>query len=354
LAVDAFQSREIMAVISSILEGQLREQFDTVIMGDREVLVNCDWCPRLGKGEDGSGVSARGHLSLNFDKNVGRCHRCGFSIANLRKYLLKKHIVAPYRGVQERLKDDEPRKAEYREQVIRLPAGCLPISGDDRQSWSFAESLYEKNISPEQIVAAQVHYATDGKAAGYCVFPFFEDEELVYWQGRAAWQQLLDNPRTKKRNPFDETIMGKSSWLYGVDDCTVGGDLFLCEGTLDRISLHDFVREELGPQAAAVSLQGTSLGFPSEGDHWLNTQFGKIIALEPRSICVLFDPDAYQVARRLADELQQCGFNAYAGRMPDHRDPNEAALDPDALRTAIQRGQDALSLDSDLAEAPYL
>lgn len=234
---------------------------------------------------------------------------------------------------------DAESAADYKDQKVILPRGCFPISADDEDSWEFADSLYDKLITPEELVAANCHYAIEGKCAGYVIFPFYEDEELVYWQGRAVWPELANDPGKRKLNPRDEELpsgLGKGCWLYGVDSATSGGEIFLCEGTLDRMTLHSHVQKERGPQAYACSLQGTSLTYPTTDRHWLNSQFGKITALEPSSVCVLFDPDAHAKAQKLALELRKCGLPAYAGKCPDHRDPNELADHPHLLSSAIQ------------------
>ena len=183
-------------------------------------------------------------------------------------------------------------------------------------------------------------YADYGRFAGYVWFPFYEDNDLVYWQGRAAWPELDQNPKKRKMNPYEnEAPLGKSCWLYGVDDATVGGEAFLCEGALDRITLHDFVQREIGPHAYACSLQGVTMKINDTKRHPLNTQIGKLYCLAPQRICVLFDGPkgpgdrgATEKAEALARELCRCGFHAYAGRL-QHGDPNENG--DEALRVAI-------------------
>jgi hypothetical protein len=338
-----------MSAVSSIILEQLRAHFDVVIPGEREIKVRCPMCVHRGMGEDGSGRSAPGHLSLNFEKNVAWCHRCGYAVGSLRRWLRNRHfdiedvVMSPSRGRMDRDQFSfagEEAPLRLIEQELKVPVGCSFIDESDRTSWPFAESLLDKNITWEQIVHHNLQYSIDGRLAGYVMFPFFEDEVFVYYQGRATWKELTDDPSKSKYNPSNkEAPLGKTSWLYGVDDAIVGGDMFICEGTLDRITLHDFVQADIGPNAFAVSLQGTSLGM--SGDvHPLNTQFGKIVALQPRIIGVLFDgpkqagdKGAYGKAVKLAKQLCESGFDAFAGKLP-FGDPNELADRPDILRAA--------------------
>jgi hypothetical protein len=175
------------------------------------------------------------------------------------------------------------------------------------------------------------------------MFPYLEDEVFVYYQGRAAWKELADNPAKSKYNPSaKEAPLGKSSWLYGVDDAVIGGDMYLVEGTLDRISLHDFLQGEFGPESFALGLSGSDLGYTKPGVHPLNTQFGKISALQPRNISICLDgpkfkgdPGAYAKAVAIAKELRECGFQARAVKLP-FGDPNELVRrHPDVLRLAL-------------------
>ena len=329
----------------SVLD-KLKEKFDSVKdLGNGTVNVGCNYCDKLGMGIDGSGKSARGHLGLNFNKNCGYCVRCGYSIKNLRKWLLKSNVDAGNLDFSAGkshnfLADEVAKDIQYIEHVLRIPDHLYPIDERDRYSWPFAETILNKYITWDQIYAARLMYATRGKLAGYVWFPFYEDDDLVYWQGRAAWEELDKNPSKRKLNPNEkEATLGKSCWLYGVDDAVVGGDAFLCEGALDRITLHDFVQREYGPSAYACSIQGVTMKMGDSQHHPLNTQLGKLACLDPKSICILFDgpkgagdKGATAKAEALASELRQSGFNAYAGSLA-HGDPNENG--DDGLRAAI-------------------
>jgi hypothetical protein len=281
-----------------------------------------------------------GHLSLNIEKNVGYCVRCSYPIGNLFKWLSKRNFDVPdvdfYRTKVHDLAamDREVPAPRLSQQTMRLPSGCKPISKEDRASWFFAETLLDKKLTWDQILSSNVHYATDGRLAGYCVFPFYEDEELVYWQGRAAWESLLEDDKLRKVNPHkDEAPLGKNSWLYGVDDAVVGGYMTITEGTLDRITAHHFVRARWGEEAYAVAIQGTTLGYPAVDQHRLNSQFGKLVVLDPKKICILLDADASVKAESMRSELQSCGFDAFVGSLPT-KDPNDAADMPDLLERA--------------------
>lgn len=346
--------------MDSAIFQMLTARFDTVKpLGGNRFNVGCPYCKKRGMGEDGSGRSPRGHLGLDFDKNVAYCVRCAAPIGNLRRWLRTKYNAdlpdLPETAARSSMQFfRESTAARLSSQVLKVPAGCRFIDKEDRASWPFAESLLEKSITWDQIERAQLQYATDGRLAGYVFFPFFEDEELVYWQGRAAWKELDADPSRRKKNPGkEEAPLGKTCWLYGVDDATFGGEFYLCEGALDRITLHDFVQTERGPSACAMSLQGTSFDTHTNSAerHPLNTQLGKILVLQPRLVCVLFDgpkgtdKGAYEKAVMVAQELQECGINAYAGKL-SRGDPNENASNLGELRRAIEPPPEASAQDN--------
>jgi len=335
-------------MISDLLLQQLRSTFSVAFIGPNgEVQIACPFCVHRGMGADGSGKSAAGHLGLNFKKNVGFCVRCGAGLKNIHQWLARRNIETPYVASVIRAnprefwaeRDALEKPPEYKQQRIELPRGCRFIQEDDVAATPFIQNMLDKRLTMEQVLNARIMYAVEGRLAGYCIFPVYEDDELVYWQARAVRDDL-----PPKKNPYkDEVEMGKSYWLYGVDDAVIGGSMTLVEGGLDRISAHDFVRREFGDQHYALGLLGTSVGHPKPDEHWLQSQLGKIIALEPSEICVLFDgpkhatdKGAYGKAALVAAELEECGLNAYAGKL-DYGDPNEAS--DDLMRSAMQRSR---------------
>ena len=285
----------------------------------REIMITCPHCHKRGMKKDGSG-----HLALNLAKNVGHCVKCDWGTRDVRRWLAnyKLTINMPMSARSMMALVKKPTIVDTPSfQELKLPRDCrrmLPVEAN-----MFGDSLAGKHLVAEDWMGVDAHACSGGFLAGYVIFPFYEEGDLVYWQARAADPEIPQHRR--KWNP-DDVEMGKSYWLYGFDyDLPKGGELYLTEGTLDKISAARFVKEECSEEDSVFSLQGTALSFPSEEKHPLNSQFGKIAFLKPTKVWVMFDPDAYVKAKGVAAALQLCGLDAEAVRLSlQEGDPNDA------------------------------
>lgn len=298
----------------------LASKFDQVWLASegREIMVTCPNCHFRGMSRDKSG-----HLALNFGKNVAHCVRCDWGHRDLRDWLKKwqlgVHIPMGNRSIMELMAP--VKKAEEPEfQELTFPDNCRPMSVRDT-STDFGKSLMAKGLDPEDWIEAGAHACGGGWLDGFVLFPFYERGRLVYWQARAAREDIP--PERRKQNPA-KVHLGKSHWLYGFDhNLPRGREVTLTEGTLDKISAQKYLRSK--GDNIAVSLQGTALSFPTEEGHPHNSQFGKLMLLTPSKVWVMFDPDAYEKAKGLASTLQVCGLNAEAVKLTEQEgDPNEA------------------------------
>jgi hypothetical protein len=291
-----------------------------------EIYVKCPFCHKRGWGEDTSG-----HFAINFAKNVAHCVKCDAGVGGVRSWLKSSYSVSLVLPMHELSQDIKRLKAgltgeikspNFKKQQVLLPNGVVRLK---EKHWvdsnPFSESLMKKRISLRESMMNSLCFAKSGELNGHVVFPFIEDGKVVYYQGRAATKHAL----TRKYNPSKSKIpLGKNSWLYGYDNVKKGSKIYLVEGTLDKISLQTFLETTFGEGHYGVATQGTILSFPSSNEHLLNSQFGQLLAKEPSSVCVLFDPDAYHKAKSLASLLTMCGLNAYAGSIGSG-DPNELA-----------------------------
>lgn len=318
------------------------------ISGDlgEQANVRCPFCTINGMTQDLSG-----HLGLNF--RIGKCHcvRCGWGHGSLSKFLEKHGGISVATSIGDVRKElfgflKKPMEVRRRLDVgAEFPAEARRIGrASDPCYW---ESLQAKGIEWEEMRQHYLSYSI--QEDGYVLFPFFEAGEIVYWQGRAARPDLLSDPKKKKRNPPTKDGLGKACWLYGIDDIEEGMSVYLVEGTLDKISLDRWLRKELGDAHRAVSLQGTSLSFPGDSVHPLNTQWGKIVSKKPKEVNIVFDPDAFEKAQKLASVLQMTGLLSRAIRTFG-KDPNEA----------IQKSYDDFtksfkaSIGNEISELEYL
>ena len=294
-----------------------------------EIVVCCPYCTRRGMTPDTSG-----HLGINLRKNVAHCYKCDWATRKATDWLSKVGVdltsevlqMASRREVMDRLGKDvvERKLPDFIWHPVQLPAGASDLTPEHE----FAQSLRDKNLADEDWYGDaryQLKAADGGKWAGYVLFPFLDDEgQVLYWQGRAATPELLADKKRKKLNPDDrEAPYGKKFFLYGMPSQPELDCLYLAEGTLDVLSLNAYFRRHGMVGHLAVSLQGTSLSFPSATRHPLNSQYGLIRWLRPKKIVIAFDPDAVKKADELRRVLRLFGHDTSVMRLRKH-DPNEA------------------------------
>lgn len=291
-----------------------------------QVNVICPHCHKRGMTPDLSG-----HLGLNFRINKAHCTRCDWGFGDLSKYLSQYGVAQKVRYEDVRksvadilsFKNHKQLKPELQVSDVEFPQHIERIDRD--QDDQFTKSLYDKGIDMWDIQKHRLCYCDTGWYENYVMFPFIEDQEIVYWQGRAATKKLLEDPKKKKKNPSEkECPLGKANWLYGYQFLRKKCKIYLTEGSLDQISLQRFLWETFGLDGGhyAVSLQGTALSFPSETKHPFNSQWGKIRWHEPEEVIVVFDDDAWKKAKALSELLSRTGLIAKYAKLSGG-DPNE-------------------------------
>lgn len=307
----------------------LDRKFGSVWLSHNGMQINvaCPFCPGRGKGTDSSG-----HMGLNFEKNGYHCVRCDAG-GKLKTFLDRNHIDNNLRlgSIKEVLNLSKMVKRLVGEQMASYVPPTMSmeqfpkvryITDEDYQIGTvFANSLRGKDISLEEARRHFLCACEDGREAGYVIFPFFEssDEQPVYWQGRDATGEA----RLRKLNPSNKDCpQGKAHWLYNFESAQRGGAVYIVEGTLDAISLQTWLAKNRGDGHCAVSVQGTTLSFPTSDAHPLNTQYGKLVSLRPENVYVVFDGDAWVKSLELANVLSTCGLNATPIRLVGG-DPNE-------------------------------
>lgn len=296
-----------------------------------QINVGCPFCHLRGMSEDTSG-----HLGLNFEKDAAHCVRCDWGRRGLRAWLRQRGITQAIGDIRKSFEGmtagKKKAEIEFKHTAVELPPDSFLINSAEYEVESvFAKSLKSKGISLQESERHHLHGCDRGRVKGYVIFPFFEHSEIVYWQGRAC----DPDAKLRKYNPsVSEAPLGKSYWLYGFEKLQPGCHIALVEGSLDVITTQSFLSSEKGDDHVAIGLSGTAMSFPDENTHPLNTQFGKIAAIRPSSITVMFDNDAYKKGVILADILCSCGFNARAVEVLS-KDPNETK--PDEFRAILEK-----------------
>jgi putative endonuclease len=273
--------------------------------GGVQINVPCPMCPARGRK-----VDRTGHLGINLSLNKAHCVRCGWGHGDARKWLrdfrnLAINVVDVSDLDGDFLRDIERTPPPFDHLTLNLPRGLVPFHKGHLET-PYGQSLIDKHLTPGQMTG--LYAGESGPYEGYVVFPFYEHGELVYYQGRGAFESIISDKSRKKKNPDKIAApLGKAYWLYGYDDAVPQGTAFLCEGTLSRISLHRVVKV-IDPTHYAVGLQGSTMSFPDDQRHFFNSQFGKLWSLKPKQVFVCLDDDAWKASQELASIINSFGM----------------------------------------------
>jgi DNA primase len=103
------------------------------------------------------------------------------------------------------------------------------------------------------------------------IIPFFEDESLVYFQGR----DITGTQYLKALNPVrpEDVTQGKSHFVFNLDKIAPYSTIIVTEGPFDAM--------RVGRNAVAIN--GKSIS---------TTQISKILAKKPKEVIVMLDADA--------------------------------------------------------------
>lgn len=164
--------------------------------------------------------------------------------------------------------------------------------------------LIRRGVNP-QVFEVGIH----DKLPGRVVFPFFEDEKVVYYMGRA-----FENIPLKTVNPDSEKgWLQKSDVLWRLQPPEE--NIVVCEGIFDAI----------GVIRSASIWHSTCL----LGKTISQKQIQILKECKPRKILVMLDSDADKDARSLGLRLYESGFETLVcqwGERFDGKDPGDAPI----------------------------
>lgn len=200
------------------------------------------------------------------------------------------------------------RKEERPKGQVELPFGSKLILGSDSKASLICRNyLNSRGISDGLIERYGIcHCGTD------IIWPYFEFDELVYWQSRSILDKVFRFPEVEG--------VGKGDYLYGFDLVEARKSVIITEAIIDAISLGD----------QAVASGGASL---------TAKQVRKLRFLQPGSVILAPDNDKAGLQSLLENEKLLCGFNLEYAVPPDGRkDWNEILVrDGDARSVFINQ-----------------
>lgn len=165
---------------------------------------------------------------INFVKTYRRC-----SYREALSEILGENEISEYMKFDSRVNES----AEEKRLVAVLPAGVELLSSSiDRQALSLIKWLKSRGYTDKNIEKAELYHL------GMDVYwPYFEFEELVYWQSRSRLNKRFEFPPEEIYNKDGEvvgkTIGTKGDYLYGFDNIEMASYIIITEAIFDQNTL---------------------------------------------------------------------------------------------------------------------
>ncbi len=207
-----------------------------------------------------------GKRNCSFIKFVKLFKRCSYTEA-VKDVLGTVSDISAYLRPENRQSDAKP----LRKVSVALPDGTERLIGaSDPQAKLLIKWLMSRGYTLQEIEDNDIHFL------GMEVYwPFFEFDELIYWQSRDRLNKTFRFPDIKivdkKGDTIAETEGSKGDFLYGFDDCDPANFIIITESI--------FGKNTIGAQTLA-----------SGGAILTENQIGKIKIIGPKN-GVILSPD---------------------------------------------------------------
>lgn len=280
-------------------------------------------CPQPGCGD------TSGNRSVNLQTGLTNCFRCNkggdfVRWARWLGYLVEEDGVVQASPLEEiDLEPDYDRSAALPVVAdIKLPEGFTYCHAkpDSVYTELIAEMAERKHLTIEDLMEAKVGFTkVDLKWEPYAIFPCFEYNHVVYYQGR-TYVDVPGEP-TKLFPNRQEAPFGAKYWIYGIDElraaqCKVA---IAVESILNVLSMRKFMREHRLTGAVPVCVF----------KHYLSGPQAKKLMRLPflEEICLLYDHDAtassWEKSPVIADRVRVTVAEMLPGPGGEKNDPND-------------------------------
>jgi hypothetical protein len=202
----------------------------------------------------------------------------------------------------------EAQKLPVIKEQMELPKSAVPLTTSTYgEKPMLMRWLISRGYDENQVAEHSIHHR-----GVEVIWPYYEYEELVYWQSRSRLNKRFAFPSSEMfdddGNVVGKREFGKGDFLYGFDQVDHGTYVIITEGIFDK--------NTLGPQALA-----------SGGALLTSNQINKLKLLNPKKGVILApDNDTAGVQSALTNhaKLRQSGLSAYIALPPDYvKDWNE-------------------------------
>lgn len=272
---------------------------------------NFEQCPSCG--------DSKWHFYFNADKEVGHCKKCGYS-PNRRRLVRDLDLEDETPSLIETLVDrldafdrvlavsglDDSDDPDCVDIPIPLPDKMVPAwRSSDAMSY-----LRKRRVSLADVHLYEMSFVSKGRLHDRIVLPIRDITGSV--KGYVA-RTIKPDVNPKYRYPAGLQV---SHFLYGEDLIRKGcEEVVVVEGPFDRI--------RVGKDCVA-----------SFGKNLSEAQVDKLMSFEPKSVVLMWDPDAKKEAENTGITLSHY-FPTRIVHLPEGSDPG--SLDPRTIRSLIRR-----------------
>lgn len=294
-----------------------------------EISIKCPWC-----GDDDPSE----HMGISLTKKVWGCYRnaahrgkhparlivavlgCSFGQAKAVVAQYDRPDPSTFDDIMSTLKemcvvDADQGVVQLEPEILTYPPEFVPI----RKGKSFAKYwwyLYGRGFTNVASVALRYNLmcALTGEWKDRIIFPFFSDQKLIGWTGRAIGAPIGAPRYLSSSDAVKKTILDEKEVLYG------GSYLFITEGPFDAMKIKVCSYNAAQP-VIATCIFGTSLSID---------QIALIRKASPyyKRVIILLDPDAVQPSFMADDWLW--AKNVVIGSLL-HVFPEDTPKDPGAM-----------------------
>jgi len=299
-------------------------------------------CPQPGCGD------ASGNRSVNLNSGVTNCWRCGVGgnfIAWARKlgYRFDHENSVSLLSPQQLLEMNRDRESRNHVPVTndaKLPADFAKISDEPKSVYTrlITKMAVRKNLSYEDFAEAGAGFTReDPYWEAFAIFPVFEYDRFVYYQGR-TYRDVPGEP-TKQFPSRKHVKYGARYWVYNIDELwrTKARTVILVESILNVLSLKRRLREDGIEGVVPLCVFKHSVS---------QFQFYKLMRYKEhlQEVCLMFDHDAIKASWKDAERMTN-HFSVSVAEMPagvenKKLDPNDdvgAAMQAFATRQPFKR-----------------
>jgi hypothetical protein len=297
---------------------------------------------------------ASGNRSVNLKSGATNCWRCNKASKSFVKFCRSLGMqidetghVDPDIGEAEKLME-EFDKVVYGTVVpirstCKLPKGFTPIRDMPKSVYSqmIGEMAVKKNLTWDDLADAHCGFTRDDfRWEPFAIFPVFEWENVVYYQGRLYHSE--PGEKTKKFPSNKETPLGSRYWIYNIDAARKrqAEHIIVVESILNVISLEKKIAKERCPEVVPVCVFKHNIS---------RAQLAKILSVRTvKELCFMWDADstshALECAERMANQKHAsvAEIPAVISKTQDANDDVDTAWNCFLKRRRVTRPLDAL------------